>query len=223
MKSSGFDIVVFDLDGTLIDSKKDIADSLNWTLAKLGYDPIPMKTIESFVGNGIMPLIKRSVEAAGHPDRESEALDLFRSRYWERLLDTTRPFPGVLETIGKLHGGYGLAVVSNKMESYTRKILEGLDMDRFFGGLIYGGDSLPVKKPDPAALLQIAEKLNGSPDRMVFVGDSSVDIQTGKNAGAVTVAVSYGYRDTAELLEEKPDYMIDRFDRILEILENHGA
>ena len=212
------DIVVFDLDGTLVDSKKDIADSLNWTLQSLGYDPIPVKTIETFVGNGIMPLIKRSVEAAGHPEGEEEALDLFRKRYWDRLLDTTAPFEGVISTIEKLTGGYKMAVVSNKMESYTRKILEGLDMDKYFGGLVYGGDTLPVKKPDPAALLQIAEKLGSTPDRMVFVGDSAVDIMTGKNAGTPTVAVTYGYRELDELKQAGPDAIISSFPQLLDLL-----
>jgi len=216
--SSAFDIVVFDLDGTLVDSKLDIANSLNWTLARLGYDPIPIAVIESFVGAGIMPLIRRTVEAAGHPERENDALILFRKRYWECLLDSTEPFPGVVETIESLKGRYKMAVVSNKMESFTRKILKGLAMDRYFGGLVYGGDSLPVKKPDPAALLEIAEKLGGSTSRMVFVGDSAVDIETGKRAGAATIAVTYGYRKADELLEAGPDIIIDKFSRLLDIL-----
>jgi len=210
-------IIVFDLDGTLIDSKQDIADSLNWTLARLGYEPIPMPVIESFVGNGIMPLIHRTMEAAGHLDREDEALALFRQRYWERLLDTTLPFDGVISALDQLKPRYKMAVVSNKLESYTRKIIQGLDMEKYFGGLVYGGDTLPDKKPNPAALHEIAQKLGGSTDKMVMVGDSAVDIMTGKNAGATTIAVTYGYRDPAELKEAGADILIDRFGRLLEI------
>jgi len=213
-----FDIAVFDLDGTLVDSKQDIANSLNWTLTQLGNEPIPLAVIESFVGNGIMPLIKKSVEAAGHPEMEEQALALFRERYWECLLDSTEPFPGVISTIETLKNRVKMAVVSNKLESYTHKILEGLDMARYFGGLVYGGDSLPVKKPDPAALLEIVNKLGGSTAKMVFVGDSAVDIETGKRAGAATIAVTYGYRDVEELRQAGPDLIIDRFDRLLDIL-----
>ena len=216
-KAAGARIVVVVLDGTLVDSKQDIADSLNWTLARLGYPAIPMKTIESFVGNGIMPLIKKTVDASGHPEREAEALELFRQRYWERLLDTTRPFDGVRDVLDALLGKRKMAVVSNKLESYSRKIVTGLDMDKYFGGLVYGGDTLPDKKPNPAALLQIAEKLGGSVEEMAMVGDSAVDIMTGKNAGALTIAVTYGYREVEELQNAGADIMIGRFGQLLEI------
>ena len=218
MSDSQFDIAVFDLDGTLIDSKGDIASSLNWTLTQLDLDPIPLAVIESFVGNGIQPLITKSVIAAGSPEREEAALALFRDRYWECLLDTTETFPGVIDTIIKLQNRIQMAVVSNKMERYTVKILEGLNMAKYFGGLVYGGDTLPVKKPDPAALLDIASKLGASTERMVIVGDSAVDIEAGKRAGAATIGVTYGYRDADEILHAAPDLIIDRFDRLLEVL-----
>ena len=213
----GVDIIVFDLDGTLVDSKRDIADSLNWTLDRLGYGAIPINVIETFVGNGIMPLIKKSVEAAGHPEREAEALELFRKRYWERLLDATLPFEGVMPVLDKLQERYKMAVVSNKLESYSRKIVTGLGMDKYFGGLVYGGDSLPEKKPNPAALYEIAGRLGGSAGRMAMVGDSAVDIMTGKNAGAFTIAVTYGYREVEELREAGADMFIGRFGELLDI------
>ncbi|VAX18906.1 Phosphoglycolate phosphatase [hydrothermal vent metagenome] len=102
MKRFNVDVVVFDLDGTLIDSKEDIANSLNHTFNEVGYDPVPLKVIEGYVGNGIVPLIRMAVESNGHPEKEEEVTTLFRERYWAHLLDKTRLYPGVEETLGKL-------------------------------------------------------------------------------------------------------------------------
>jgi len=210
--------IVFDLDGTLIDSKEDIADALNHTFGVMGYEPLPMSVIESFVGNGINPLIHRAVEAAGHMDREREVLEFFRERYWERLVVKTRLYDGVMETLEKLDGRYTMGLISNKPQRFTFKIVEELRLARFFDGAVYGGDTLPVKKPDPAALLAIAEKYGTAPEKMMIVGDSAVDVATGKNAGARTVGVTYGFRAAEELKEAGVEVMIDRFGDLLKVL-----
>lgn len=218
MRRLDVDVIVFDLDGTLIDSKLDIANSLNWTLEKMGYPALPMKTIEGFVGNGIGPLISRTVKEAGAPEREEEVFDVFRRRYWDHLLDNTRLFPGVEQTIEGFRGRYAMAVVSNKPERYTVKIIEQLGLAPVMDGAVYGGDTLPQKKPDPAALMQIAEKYGASASRMVMVGDSAVDVLTGKNAGCATIGVTYGFRETAELVEAGADMLIDDFGQLKDIL-----
>jgi len=212
------DVVVFDLDGTLIDSKKDIADSLNWTLGEMGYDPLPIKTIEKFVGNGIAPLIRRTVEAAGSPESEEKMVALFRSRYWEHLLDHTRLFDTVEETIESFIGRFKMGLVSNKPERYTRRIVEELGLGPAFGDAVFGGDTLPVKKPDPAALHRIAAMHGSEPARMVMVGDSAVDIATAKQAGCHSIGVSYGFRDKEELIEAGADALVDRFDEIRKLI-----
>lgn len=218
MRRLDVDVIVFDLDGTLIDSKLDIANSLNWTLEKMGYPALPMKTIEGFVGNGIGPLISRTVQEAGAPEREEEVFDVFRRRYWDHLLDNTRLFPGVAQTIEEFRGRYAMAVVSNKPERYTVKIVERLGLAPVMNGAVYGGDTLPRKKPDPAALMQIAEKYGAPTSRMVMVGDSAVDVLTGKNAGCATIGVTYGFRGTAELVEAGADMLIDEFGQLKDIL-----
>lgn len=210
--------LVLDLDGTLVDSKDDIADSLNWTFVRLGYEPLPMKVIEGFVGNGIMPLVKNAVVAAGHPERFDDVLGVFRKRYYDHLLDKTRLFEGVMETLDRLAPDYKMGIVSNKPYAMTIKIIRELGLDRFFNGQIYGGDSLAVRKPDPASILMTAARYNVPSSRMLVVGDSAVDINAGKNAGARTIGVTYGFRSVEELTQARPDALIDRFDGLLNLL-----
>ncbi|MBI4667480.1 MAG: HAD-IA family hydrolase [Nitrospinae bacterium] len=212
------DVLVFDLDGTLIDSKQDIADSLNWTFGQFGYEPLPMNLIEQFVGNGIAPLINRAVNQAGHPERETEVLKVFRARYYEHLLDQTMFFPGVEKTLNLLKSRYKMGLVTNKPHQFTEKIVAKLGLDSYFNGEVYGGDTLPVKKPDPASILRISSRYGVSPSRVLMVGDSSVDVMTGKNAGSFTVGVTYGFRSVEELIEAKPDAMIDRFEQLTGLL-----
>ncbi|MBI4827298.1 MAG: HAD-IA family hydrolase [Nitrospinae bacterium] len=212
------DIAVFDLDGTLIDSKTDIANALNWTFGRFGYDPLPMELIGEFVGNGVGPLITRAAQAAGHAEREPEILELFRGRYWDHLLDHTVMFPGVAETLAYLNGRYRMGLVSNKPERYTQRIVDELGMRPYFGRAVFGGDTLPVKKPDPAALREIARLYGGATARMVYVGDSAVDVRTARNAGALPIAVTYGFRGIEELRGAGPEMMIGRFDELRELL-----
>ncbi|MGK7345101.1 MAG: HAD family hydrolase [Candidatus Nitrospinota bacterium M3_3B_026] len=218
MRRFDVDLLVFDLDGTLIDSRQDIADSLNQTFRRVGYDPLPMETIAGFVGNGVGPLIRRSVEAAGHADKLEQVMEIFRGIYWERLLDTTRLFGGVEETLKKLEGGYRMGIVSNKPERYTKRIVAELGLARYVGGAVYGGDTLPVKKPDPAAVLRIAAGYSVLVSKTLIVGDSAVDIETGKNAGAFTVGAVYGFRSREELLGAGPDAVIESFGELAGLL-----
>ncbi len=213
------DVIAFDLDGTLIDSKRDIAESLNLTFNEVGYASLSMETISSYVGNGIVPLVQKAVAKAGHPEREQEVLELFRSIYWERLLIHTKLYPGVMDTLETFSEKYGMGVVSNKPERYTKEIVKRLGLEPMFGDQVYGGDSLPVKKPDPAALLKVAEKHGASPSRLLFVGDGSVDVMAGKNAGAYTVGVTYGFRSVEELEKAGVDRLIDNFDELLQVVE----
>jgi len=218
VKRFEIDVIVFDLDGTLIDSRLDIANSLNWALGKLSYAPLPIKEIESYVGNGIAPLIKRTAHSAGAPEDEEKMLKLFRQRYFERLLDNTRLFETVADTINYFTGKYKMAVVSNKPERFTKKIVNEIGLYEAVGDTVYGGDTLPVKKPDPAALYEIAGKYGVSTARMLMVGDSAVDMKTAKNAGAVCVGVTYGFRSVDEIRQAGADRLIDRFDQLKEII-----
>jgi len=218
MKRFDVDTVVFDLDGTLIDSKKDIATALNKTFIEMDYEPLPMETIAGFVGNGVAPLIRRAVEVAGHTERLEEVMTLFRRHYWDHLLDSTRLFEGVSETLEKLDGRYHMGLVSNKPERYTKRIVAELGLAPFVGNAVFGGDTLPVKKPDPSALLEISRIYSTPASRMLLVGDSAVDVQTAKNAGARSVGVTYGFRDVRELVDAGADALIGQFSGLVEIL-----
>lgn len=213
-------LLVFDLDGTLVDSKDDIADALNAALGAIGHPPLPIGLIGAFVGNGVGPLIARTVAAAGRPEEKDRLLALFRDIYERNLLVKTTLFPGVAETLDVFQGRYPMGLITNKPERFTLPIVEGLNLAPHFGDRVYSGDTLPVSKPDPTSLLRIAASYGVAPRDTLIVGDSAVDVMTGKNAGAMTVGVSYGFRDVAELTEAGADAVIDRFDELPSLLED---
>ncbi len=208
------DFLVFDLDGTLVDSKEDIADALNRALGEMGYPPLSLDLIGRFVGNGINPLIARTVAAAGHPEREDDLRERFRDHYADGLLNKTGLFPGVAETLARLAGRYRMGLITNKPLRFTLPIVAGLHLSDYFGDAVYGGDSFPVIKPDPTSFFTIAKTYGVDPARGVMVGDSAVDIMTAKNAGAASVGVTYGFRGREELDAAGADVIIDRFDEI---------
>lgn len=200
-------VLIFDLDGTLIDSKKDIAVSLNYALEREGFATLPEKKIEEMVGHGAKTLVR---DALGNPSDEAlgRVFLTFWNYYHDHLLDQTQLYPGVaefLETFDRLP----MAVVTNKPELFSQKILEGLGIRSRFRWLI-GGDTLPIHKPDPEVFAPIFRDLGG-PVAGVMVGDSHVDIECGRAAGLKTCAVSYGFRPRHELLAYQPDFMIDSF------------
>lgn len=200
-------LFIFDLDGTLIDSKRDIASSVHYTMKILGLSPISDEVIYSFVGNGVTPLIQQSVETAGAVDLQ-KALAIFKEHYQAHCLDTTRPFPGVLEVIRHFEKTPKV-VITNKSQGFSETILKGLGLtDSFLG--IYGGDTNFPKKPDPALVHHLLQSTGAKPESAVIVGDSRVDVQTGKNVGILTCGVTWGFRPREELVESRPDYLIDQ-------------
>jgi phosphoglycolate phosphatase len=195
--------ILFDLDGTLIDSVVDLAASVNHTLTTLGYEPRSLDEIRSFVGDGVQKLIARSL---GDPDPELRlrALQIFIEHYDVHLLDHTHLYDGVAATLAVLQNDYRLAVLTNKGEGFTNKILNGLGVARYFAA-VFGGDTLPVKKPEPAAILHLADLWNIPPARMLMVGDHATDIQVGINGGCRTVFFTNGIGRTRGLT---PDAVI---------------
>jgi phosphoglycolate phosphatase len=195
--------IIFDLDGTLIDSVVDLAASVNHTLTALGHASRSLDEIRSFVGDGVQKLIARSL---GDPDLElrQRALQIFIRHYEVHLLDHTRLYDGVAATLEALYNDYRLAVLTNKGEGFTNKILHGLGVARYFAAVI-GGDTLTVKKPEPAAILHLAQLWNIPPVRMLMVGDHATDIQVGINGGCRTVFCANGIGWTRGL---RPDAVI---------------
>ncbi len=193
------DLIIFDLDGTLVDSTLDIAQTTNYVLQQLNLSPLPVEQIRSFVGDGITRLVERSLETQTRvtPELLNRALQLYYAHHEQHLTDFTRPFPGVVETLQFFHQKKKV-VVSNKAERFSRKVLQNLKLQHFFD-LILGGDSLSVKKPNPEVIHYVLKKTQVNPQQAIIVGDGPQDIQCGLSAGIYTCGVTYGFRPLEEL------------------------
>ncbi len=224
MTKSKFQAILFDLDGTLVDSSRDITTSINLTLKQLGYDPITLNQSNSFVGDGIRMLVKRALGKSIYNDERhiiehdllSEADKIYRKYYALHVLDTTLPYPGVVDTLNRITG-LKLAVISNKAVVYVNEIMIHFQLDKYFR-FILGGDSLGLKKPDPYPLLYVAQQFNIDPQQCLMVGDSEKDIIAGKAAGMNTCAVTYGMRIEKSLKEQQPDFILSDFSSINSIV-----
>ena len=215
-------LVVFDLDGTLIDSSADLAAAVNATLARVApaAPALPLERIRSFVGHGAGALVQRTLAEAGLPLRAEDVLPVFLEVYRGHLLDTTRLYPGVAEALKDLEG-YSLAVLTNKPGDMSRAILEGLGVARRFTR-ICGPEDVPARKPDPAGLRQLMEEARATPGETAMVGDSPVDVRTGRAAGVLTIGVSYGL-DPEGLRAEPPDVTLDDLRELPERLRRPRA
>lgn len=183
--------LVFDLDGTLIDSRRDITTAINRIRGRYGLPPLELEEVVGMVGEGARVLIERAF-AELPAERLDEALVLYLAAYREVCLDETRPYPGVPEMLAALAGRYPLALLSNKGEELSRLILAGLGLDPFFREVL-GGDSLPSRKPDPAGLRLLAEHLGVPVDRLLLVGDTRIDAEAAHAAGCPFALVEWGF------------------------------
>lgn len=206
---------MFDLDGTLADTRDDLFDALNFTLEKLDRPARTKEEVTAFIGDGVRMLLLRAL-GPGHEKLIEDALSLFRPRYDAHCADKTKLYPGVLDTLNQL-SDIKMAVVTNKPDTATNMLLSRLKIAHFFKAIL-GGDSLPEKKPSPQPLLEAAKRLGVVPSECLMVGDSGVDVQAGKAAGTGTCAVSYGYRTVAELRAAGVDFLVDRFTEIPNVL-----
>ena len=186
-------LAVFDLDGTLIDSQRDLADATNALIEELGAAPLPERDIVAMVGEGAAVLVRRALTAAGlDPDRPG-ALNRFLEHYDDRLTVHTRPYDGILQALADLRAaGRTLAVLTNKPANATGKIMERLDLAAPFFAIV-GGDSPAGRKPDPSGLLQLVERAGATTASTVMVGDSRVDLETARRAGTRICLARYGF------------------------------
>jgi phosphoglycolate phosphatase len=217
-----FDLLVFDLDGTLIDSKLDLALAVNATRADAGLGDLPHEKIYTYVGNGAPMLIRRALGPEASDEQAERSLLYFYAYYREHMLDNTALYPGVRESLDHWHGeGTALAVLTNKPVRFSREIIDGLGLAGHFRQ-VYGGNSFDSKKPDPFGLRLVMGENGISAERTLMVGDSAVDVQTARNAGTAAAGVTYGLQpETFE--EHPPDYLVDRMEELLAVTRNgHG-
>jgi phosphoglycolate phosphatase len=212
--------IIFDLDGTLVDSAEDLRAALNTLLSELRLRPIEANEIKGMIGDGVLKLVERALVATkGDPEQRDFLLPRFLALYQANPAALTRCYPGVLETLDALRRkGFRLAVVTNKPVFATRKILEALSLAKFFP-VVVGGDSLPQRKPDPAQLLEAAQQLDVNIDQTLMVGDNIHDVEAAHAAGMRCIAVSYGYHHRPPS-EFNADRLIDRFDELPSLVIN---
>jgi len=215
----GVRVLIFDLDGTLIDSKLDLALSINAMLEHMGRTVLPHETIYGFVGNGAPVLVRRSL-GEGATDADAErGLAYFLDYYRAHMLDSTVAYPGVREGLEMLKG-QPMAVLTNKPTRFSQAILDGLGLSHYFR-FVYGGNSFERKKPDPMGVEKLLRDLCAAPREAMMVGDSEVDVRTARNAGIWACGVSYGL-GVEGLAAVPPDLMVDSLADLPSRLNGHS-
>lgn len=199
-------LLIFDLDGTLIDSKLDLALSVNAMLTQVGRGQLPHDLIGTYVGHGVTNLVRRALGEAANDAAVETCVTIFIEHYRKHMLDNTVAYPGVIEALDALDGR-GLAVLSNKPVVFSREILTGLNMSRYFA-FVYGGNSFEQKKPDPMGVRKLMADLHATQQQTLIIGDSDTDVLTGRNAGIWTCCVTYGF-GAPTLANAPPDLMLD--------------
>lgn len=215
------DLLIFDLDGTLIDSKLDLAHAVNSTRAHMGMTPLDHARVYSYVGNGAPVLIRRALGEQAAETQVQEALEFFLEYYREHYLDYTTLYPGVRQSLDRLRdAGKRMAVLTNKPVRISTAIVEGLGVGRHFFR-IYGGNSFDFKKPHPIGVEKLMQEAGIGIDRTMMIGDSSVDIQTAINARVQSCGVTYGFQPET-LADPAPNWLVDRMEDLADRLLNES-
>jgi phosphoglycolate phosphatase len=215
-------VLIFDLDGTLIDSKLDLALSVNAARQHLGLQPLAHQRIFGFVGQGAPTLIRKSLGSEATDADVERALAYFLDYYRQHMLDNTVPYPGVVEGLATLDiPARPMAVLTNKPERFSRRILEGLGLAAHFR-FIYGGNSFERKKPDPLGVEILLRDFAAQPREAMLVGDSEIDVQTARNAGIWACGVTYGL-GSHRLKEYPPDVLLDSLTELPALFNGTGS
>jgi phosphoglycolate phosphatase len=212
------DTIVFDLDGTLIDTAPDLIDTLNLILTREGLPALPFETARPMIGGGARRMLERALAAEGQPKAKADRLYAgFIEHYAAHIADRSRPYPLLEQTLDRLHAaGHRLAVCTNKLEWLAKRLLEQLGLTHHFDA-ICGPDTFGVAKPDPKMLQQTIVRVGGDPCRSVMVGDSSTDVRTAKAAAVPVIVVSFGYADVS-IESLQPDRVIASYAELPEAL-----
>jgi len=210
--------VIFDLDGTLLDSLQDLADSTNHVLAQFGYPVHTLEDIRRFVGNGVRVLMERAVPDNLTPSEFETVFSEFKAYYVDHCMDKTKPYPGINELLEKLKANhYKVAIVSNKLQGGVDELYA-----RFFKDLVQVavGECPEVKrKPNPDMVNKALEKLGSTADEAVYVGDSDVDLATARNSGLPCISVLWGFRDRDFLIQNGATHLVSNPDEIVSLLQ----
>lgn len=241
-------VLIWDLDGTILDTKRDIATGVNEMLRALDRPPLPLERVLRHVGRGVRVLVERTLRDAGltdavrtdgtelaagtaphaeDPSAPSSLIDtgveLFRVHYRRHMFDSTTPYPGIPELLRDLAGrGAAMAVVSNKPEAATRTLVETLGFAPLFR-IVMGGDTLPVRKPDPQTLRHALDacRTGATPEEAILIGDSMTDLLTGRAAGTPVCGVGWGFDPDGEFRREGADWWVESAEELREILLGH--
>lgn len=212
--------IIFDLDGTLVDSAEDLRAAINVVFAEIGLRPIARAEINAMIGDGVAKLVERALAAAGgDPDRKNRLVERFLELYEANPAVQTRCYPSVLETLDELRRrDFRLAVATNKPVAASKQILRALSLDDLFS-VVIGGDSVTRRKPNPEPLLEVTRQFAISADRALMVGDNIHDVEAAHAAGMYCVAVSYGYHHGPPS-KFGADHLIDQFEELLSLVIN---
>ena len=211
------DLIIFDLDGTLVDSRLDLAGAVNATRRHMGMEALANEQVYTYVGNGAPMLVRRALGEGATEPQVQEALEFFLEYYREHDLDHTVLYPGVKESLDRLRGaGKRMAVLTNKPVRMSRHIVEGLGVGEHFFR-VYGGNSFDFKKPHPIGVEALIAEAGATRESTLMVGDSSVDVQTARNAGIACCGVTYGFQPET-LSDPAPEMLVDRMEEMVEKL-----
>ena len=220
MTASNFSSVralIFDLDGTLIDSKLDLIRSVNAMLREMGRERLHEDTISGYIGHGAPQLVAQALGNNATAAQRGQALKFFLAYYENHKMDSTRAYPGVPEALERL-AAFPMAILTNKPVRISVRILEGLGLAKYFRA-VYGGNSFETKKPDPLGARTILREFGAAPAEAILIGDSEVDVQTARNAGAFAAAVNYGF-GTHDRTAHPADIYLDRLTDLVPLLKD---
>lgn len=218
-----YQAILFDLDGTLAETAPEIADALNDTLGALGLPPVAPDLAARWIGHGTRELLVQGLAHARHTSLDAvradpalpEVFAVFDGHYERRTGTRSHLYPGVLETLGALRAQRcHLAVVTNKEGRHTDTVLRALGLSSAFD-MVISGDTLPTKKPNPSGVQHCLQRWGIAPEQALFVGDSSIDAQTARNAGVAVFLMTYGYNMGADVRDSQPDRVLDHFGQVL--------
>jgi len=210
--------LIFDLDGTLIDSKQDLIHSVNAMLLEMGRGQLAEETIAGYIGHGAPQLVAQALGEGAGGEESQRALKFFLGYYEEHKMDTTCAYPGVAETLERL-ASMPMAVLTNKPVRISVRILDSLGLSKYFKA-VYGGNSFETKKPDPLGANVILREFGVAADAALVIGDSEVDVQTARNAGTLAAAVNYGF-GTHDRAAYPADIYLEQISELVSLLGNH--